>query len=230
MQKKKLCTTRVTAEAIERNTRQQSESPTWHEERRHRLTSSQFGTVLIRKEWSLKGLENLTRQRDLSKVAAVKYGISNEPVAAQRYKEVLHNMGHDAVISSCGLLVSPSCPWLGASPDRIVFDPVEDSYGVVEIKCPYSLRDQQACNLPGLNFCCEVDENGPKLKRDHQYYAQLIGQMAISGLSWGDFVVYSKDFILIERVKFSQSEWSTMKETLDYFYFDTLLPYLETTM
>lgn len=136
-------------------------------------------------------------------------------------------MGHDVVVCGCGLLVNPSFPWLGASPDRIVYDPVEGSYGVVEIKCPYSLRDHKLCDLTEANFCSVLEDDGPQLKKNHQYYYQLIGQMGVSGLNWGDFIVYGNDFILVERVRFIQSEWDDMKEVLDYFYFETLLPYLE---
>ncbi|KAH7937121.1 hypothetical protein HPB49_007981 [Dermacentor silvarum] len=68
-----------------------------------------------------------------------RYGTANEAIAAARYEEVLKAMGHDITASTCGLLVNPAFPWLGALPDRIVFDPVELIYGVVEIKGPYSL-------------------------------------------------------------------------------------------
>lgn len=71
-----------------------------------------------------------------------------------------------------------------------------------------------------------MQDDKPKLKRDHPYYYQLLGQMGVSGLAWGDFVVYGFDFILIERVRFDQDEWETTRNILDDFYFDTLLPYL----
>lgn len=103
---------------------------------------------------------------------------------------MLNNLNHGVAVSSCGLLVNPSFPWLGASPDRIVFDPVEGSYGALEIKCPHTLRDLKASQLAAADFCCEMDEDKPKLKRDHPYYYQLLGQMGVSGLTWGDFVVY----------------------------------------
>lgn len=100
------------------------------------MTSSKFGVVLNRKEWTAKGLQNLVAARDLSKVAAINYGIKTEPLAAQRYEDALRRLGHAPILSTCGLLVNPAFPWLGASPDRIVYDPAEHSYGVVEIKCP----------------------------------------------------------------------------------------------
>ncbi|XP_077548063.1 uncharacterized protein LOC144160760 [Haemaphysalis longicornis] len=111
--------------ALERNTRQQSDSVTWAKERSLRLTSSNVGVVLARREWSLKGLQSLTASRDLSGVAPFRYNIANEAMAAKRYEEVLRTMGHDVTVLHCGLLGNPAFPWLGTSPDRLVFDPTE---------------------------------------------------------------------------------------------------------
>lgn len=157
-----------------------------------------------------------------------RYGISNEPIAAKRYEEVLQNMGHDVTVAHCGLLVNPAFPWLGASPDRLVYDPAEGSYGVLEIKCPYSLREKKGEELATATFCSELTDSGPRLKREDYYYAQLAEQMGVSGLSWGDFVVYGKDFILIERIQLNKAEWDGMRDQLNYFYFNTLLPFMET--
>ncbi|KAH9372809.1 hypothetical protein HPB48_000505 [Haemaphysalis longicornis] len=56
-------------------------------------------------------------------------------------------MGHNLTVSNCGLLVNPVFPWLGASPDRIAYDPEESSYGVEEIKCLHSLRNKKVEQL-----------------------------------------------------------------------------------
>lgn len=141
----------------------------------------------------------------------------------------MRRLGHAPILSTCGLLVNPAFPWLGASPDRIVYDPAEHSYGVVEIKCPYSLRDHKASDLENAKFCSVIRDGVPKLKRDHQYY-QLLGQMGVSQLCWGDFVIYGADFILFERIRFDENEWKNAREKLDNFYFNTLLPYLSSTV
>ncbi|KAH7981993.1 hypothetical protein HPB52_002525 [Rhipicephalus sanguineus] len=114
---------------------QQSRSTTWQKERASRLTASNFVVVLARQQCSSKGLQAITASRDLSRVAPIRYGISNEPMAAKCYEEVLQNMGHDVTVAHCGLLVNPAFPWLGASPHRLVYDPAEGAYGGLEIKC-----------------------------------------------------------------------------------------------
>ncbi|KAH9379209.1 hypothetical protein HPB48_018697 [Haemaphysalis longicornis] len=154
---------------------------------------------------------------------AERYGIANKAIAAKHYEEVLRTMGHVTVLH-CGLLVNPAFPWLGASPHRLVFDPAEESYGVLEIKCPYTLRDKKGEQLANCCFCSELTENGIRLKRDEYYYAQVVGQMGVSDLSWGGFVVYGKDFVLIERIRLMQAEWEAMKDQL---LFNTFLPFLE---
>ncbi|KAL1436274.1 hypothetical protein MTO96_049789 [Rhipicephalus appendiculatus] len=223
----KVKTTQESSLALERDTRQQSRSTTWQKERALRLTASNFGVVLVRQQWSSKGLQAITASRDLSRVAPIRYGISNEPMAAKRYEEVLENMGHDVTVVHCGLLVNPAFPWLGASPHRLVYDPAEGVYGVLEIKCPYSLREKKGDELANASFCSDLTESGPRLKREHYYYAQVVGQMGVSGLSWGDFVVYGKDFILIERIQLDKAEWDGIRDQLNYFHFNTLLPFME---
>lgn len=156
-----------------------------------------------------------------------RYGITNEPVAARRYVEVLRSLGHNAIVTCCGLLVDPTTPWLGASPDRVVFDPTEDPpHGIVEIKCPYSLRDKSAADLTSANFCSRVENGVPHLQRSHPYYMQVLGQMAIAGAKWGDFVLYGKEFMLIERIRFCLDDWEPVRLKLSDFYFNTLLPFL----
>ncbi|KAH9372268.1 hypothetical protein HPB48_003347 [Haemaphysalis longicornis] len=138
----KVRTTLDSSCTIEQNTRRQARSETWKTERRLRLTSSNFGVAAARQHWTLKGLQNITASKDISHIAPIKHGIANEPLAARRYEEVMQAMGHNVTVSNCGLLVNPGFPWLGASPERIAYDPAESSYGVVEIKYPHSLRNK----------------------------------------------------------------------------------------
>ena len=42
----------------------------------------------------------------------------------------------------CGLVVNAQAPWLGASPDCLLYDPSEENpYGIGEVKCPFSKKD-----------------------------------------------------------------------------------------
>ncbi|KAM7298483.1 uncharacterized protein ISCGN_019078 [Ixodes scapularis] len=207
---------------------EQSRSPTWCKERKLRLTASHFGTAFRRTVWTDKGLDALVTPKDISKVPAVRHGIINEPVAARFYEDVLKGLGHQVTVSGCGLFVDPEAPWLGASPDRIVYDPAEDPpHGIMEIKCPSSLWLKTTDELEHLEFCSKVDQDQSKLKDNHPHHFQVLGQMAVSGLQWGDFIVYAKHFILIERIRFNAGEWASVSAKLEDFYFNVLLPHLE---
>lgn len=139
------------ARNLEKNTRQQGQSQTWMQARQHRLTASAFGKVIQRREWTHKGLRNLLDPKDLSRVRAIQYGRRKEADAVSRYIAVLQKLGHDVSVRHCGIFVDPSCPWLGATPDRLVFDPEEGTYGVLEVKCPYSMKDLDSSDVPSFD-------------------------------------------------------------------------------
>ncbi|XP_049274819.1 uncharacterized protein LOC119385854 [Rhipicephalus sanguineus] len=212
------------ARLLEKSSRQQSKSTEWKKARTYRLTASNFGTVVAREKWTPKGLQNVTSDKDLSRVRAVQYGISNERQAVRRYEAALRTVLHDVQTFHCGLVVSPTSPWLGASPDRIVWDPQENSHGIIEVKCPYSMKDMDEPTTEGSCLYKGTD-NVFRLDRRHEYYYQLLGQMAICGLSWADFVVYSPQFLVVERIKYDDAAWQQCKVQLKNFYFSTLLPY-----
>ncbi|KAH7944973.1 hypothetical protein HPB49_003781 [Dermacentor silvarum] len=156
------------------------------------------------------------------------YGIANEAKALQRYEEALRNTGRDVQLQCTGLFVNPEYPWLGASPDAIVYDPSEDPpWGCVEVKCPYSLKDADSEKLlTARDTCVDFDNlQHPSLKIEHPYFAQVIGQMGVTELTWADFVIYSDNFVCVQRIKFEENVWEQMRVKLDEFYFMTLLPY-----
>lgn len=62
----------------------------------------------------------------------MKRGLAMEPVAVQEYC-TLKNVN----FIPCGFVVHPDAPWLGSSPDGIIFDPsVRPHFGLLEVKCP----------------------------------------------------------------------------------------------
>ncbi|KAL1430173.1 hypothetical protein MTO96_015340 [Rhipicephalus appendiculatus] len=63
------------ARKLEQTSRQQSQSATWRAARKDRLTASNFGVAVSREKWTEKGLQNLTTDRDLSRVRAIQYGV-----------------------------------------------------------------------------------------------------------------------------------------------------------
>ena len=182
----------------EQETRGQSNNPIWLQIKRYRLTSRKLNSS------QTKLVQNtILTQNDLSSVSAVKYGLSNES-RAEQYAEYMKASGNPVQVSDCGVVISNAMPWLAASPDRKIIDKVF-GFGLVEIKCPFTLRNvapEEACADP--NFYCHLVNGKPELKKDHPYHYQVQGQVGVSGLKWCDFVVFFQKGLVIQHIKFDE--------------------------
>ena len=134
---------------IELNTRGQASCDRWYDERKNRITASNFGIVVKgRKSIFLNSILNtlLSSTKSSSCPAPCKWGKQNESEALKQY--VSHKQ-HSVSVSSCGFVVDQTSPWLGASPDFLIHDSTESTtIGLGEIKCPYSRRNEtidEAC-------------------------------------------------------------------------------------
>lgn len=223
------------AQVLESQTVQQRKSLLWHENRRKRLTASNLGLVILRKSTPSQAfLRNLLSKKKIDQVPAVSHGIHNENEARKLYvKKMMRVLRHMTEVYHSGLIINPGVPYLGASPDGKVFDKSsEDMFGLIEIKCPYKFRNLNVRDaVLDSAFCLEyVDsDSGPmlRLKRNHAYYFQVQGQMALSGLGWCDFVVYTFQSLFVERIMFDSRLWNeVMLPCLHKFYFNHALPYL----
>lgn len=218
---------------IERDTREQRNSPLWFAVRSHRITASFFGSILTRKcDTSPDSLVlRIIQPRNISTPAII-YGIEKEKSAIEDYVTSQHNLGHrDLVVAPSGVIINPSWSFLGASPDGAVYDPsnFQQPYGFIEVKCPYSVRNvtlTEACSHSG--FCSRLNSVGQlELKETHQYYAQVQGQMAIGERIWCDFVVFTLKGISIQRIYFNQDYWNTkLLPKLISFYDNCVAPEL----
>jgi len=63
-----------------------------------------------------------------------------------------------------------------------------------------------------------------KLKQDHHYYLQIQGQMAITGATCCDFVIYTKKGLSVERIQFDPEVWKVKVKLLNNFFFKFFLP------
>ena len=59
-------------------------------------------------------------------------------------------------------------------------------------------------------FFCYLQDGSLRLKKQHHYYYQVQGQMAICSKKWCDFVVYTNNGISIERIQFDELVWNAM--------------------
>lgn len=212
--------TSIEAIDLEQLTRSQTESPLWFAERSKRITASNFGRVMTRKkDVNDAFLGSFQRQSFTS--APTSYGKANEVIAKQMYIKQTGNHIHDI-----GLVVNPDLPFLGASPDAIVCDNMVT--GLVEIKCPYSVRDmtiEDAC-VNSKTFFLQNDGENYKLSQKHVYWYQVQGQLLVTGAQFCDFVTYTKQDLYIERILPHEETMITLIEKLTSFYINHLKPYL----
>ena len=158
---------------------------------------------------------------------ATEWGKRNEEQALKLYNVNQQSSGHEGLTTArSGFVICESHPFLGAPPDANVYDPsYPQPFGLAEVKCPYSCRNVSpvdACTEN--NFFCSLDSSGekPLLKRNHNYYCQIQGQMGITGRAWCDCIVYTTKGLSVERINFDRDFWEN--ELLLLFYNNCLAP------
>ena len=200
---------------MRKKTHNQSKSPLWYKLRKYRVTASTIGEISKRRG-NFETLVSRLKSKRFICTAAMQRGIDEEPNAAIQYGNKNNN---NINIYPSGIILSPECPWIAASPDRKVYNPMrQPPFGLLEIKCPMSKTVDQILYLKEVN--------GEKhLKRNHNYYYQIQTQLAVSGMDWCDFYIYLKDEAgvvedFVETIYYDQLFWSQTKEKIDAFYFN----------
>ncbi|XP_048257330.1 uncharacterized protein LOC124136371 [Haliotis rufescens] len=196
---------------IEKSTRTQSSLPKWRKVRQSRLTASVAGAIIKKK----RGFDNYATFLKTGKkimTAPMRHGRACEPTAAQTYAD-------DTSVNMfrCGVVISPICPWLGASPDRKIYNPSRNPpYGLLEIKCPTIPKSR-------LEYL-HVSDGEFQHKTNHNVYYQIQMQTAVTGLTWCDLFVWHEDYHHLETLYFNQHDWDTKSKTkLDDFFFKYFL-------
>lgn len=65
------------------------------------------------------------------------------------------------------------------------------------------------------------------LKTNHKYYYQVQGQMGITGAKWCDFVTYTFQGMIIERIYFDPDFFTTILLKLEQFFFKHFAKFLK---
>ena len=107
----------------------------------------------------------------------VRYAKDHEEFALAELNNILAESGEE--VEQCGLFVDTDKCFLAASPDGLV-----GGEAVVEVKCPHQCESERLEWLAGHDpsFCLQQDlvSGGLRLKRNHDYYYQIQGQMHIT--------------------------------------------------
>ena len=146
------------------------------------------------------------------------FGIENEPVAADMYKEYLLSLPDikEVTVQEVGLIVDKENDVLAASPDRIatiVYANGEIEHRNVEIKCLESKQDMSAeaaikVHQKESSFPVMETNSFFVVKERHKYWFQTQMQMGVSGIPLTDFVIFTNVTfpVLVLKVT-SSSRW-----------------------
>ena len=124
--------------------------------------------------------------------------------------------------------------YLGASIDRIVtFKDTEEKWGM-EIKSPFSkagMTVEEACKTKTF-FLEKLGDGTVRLKRNHDYYLQIQGQLYCSDLDLQGIILtvyFGEDKPLFLENIYSDNTWSSgCLPKIDFFYRRALFPELLT--
>ena len=207
---------------LEASTRLQSESQEWFTARRNRLTASNFGLVMKRKApVNEKFLCNLFSDGPIS-AAAIEHGNRNESRARDLYVRQRSPSLHT---HACGFVVNEQFMFLGASPDGKVCQ--DSQCGIIEIKCPYKARNMTVSEAVTTLQPDFMLDDGMDLKKTHNYYAQVQGQLMITGAPFCDFIVFTYKDLFVIRVLPDQDYMVTLLNKLCAFFENHAMPYLK---
>ncbi|XP_069110245.1 uncharacterized protein [Argopecten irradians] len=227
--------TEAQCQQIECLTRNQSKSYAWVEARKGRLTASNFGRIVKMREGTLlePTVKDIFAYTDIVRNKYVQWGKQHEAAARRAYINFMKKEHPGINVKQSGLVVNCKYPHLGASPDGCVYCGHcvnSNASGLLEIKCPASDKwkfvSPEECSQDP-KFCCELNDGKVMLKRTHNYYYQVQGQMALSQKQWCDFVIWTcTGKISVERIPFDKDFWEDVVKKLNIFYKNAVIPEL----
>lgn len=172
---------------IEQETRDKSSSELWYQHRRNRITASNAGKIakLNDHKPNTSTVKTLLGHYKITGPAKrwLEYGKQHEKDARHAYELKFPEYGR---VKECGLVISQMDGIFGASPDGLVGDD-----GLLEIKCPPSIRDFHPREWPTKKPAnCPLQKIGEtvSLKRNHDYFFQCVQQLIVTERKWCDFV------------------------------------------
>lgn len=197
----------------------------WRRERRIRITASEcydLFTYYVNdvgdRDWSRK-LSPIIHPLE-KRLPPLMYGKEMEGIALQCYKK----KNHGKRIIKMGLVIPPSAPFLGCSPDAISIDDCK----LIEIKCPLSGKDKPLVEtLQNLKWI-DRSNNNYELRKKHSYYGQIQLGMCLTKTKKADLVIYNAHDgdCLIISVNYDSAFVSQLVPVLREIYFNIFLPML----
>ena len=136
-------------------------------------------------------IQELVDPVPLKKIPSLDWGKNNEHNAAAAFMKLEGVKHSHPKLLPCGLFILKSHPYIGATPDNIFTCKCCEHRICVEYKCPYSIREHDVSDSWDKTDFLEKVNDIIQLKRNHKYFTQITGQMAITGRDQCYFVAWT---------------------------------------
>lgn len=158
---------------------------------------------------------------------ATKYGCEHEHKAIDAYKLKQQQDHQELKVTPAGLVLYLNKSCFGASPDSFL-DCLCCGPGVLEVKCPFCLRNTDIRNFEDkLAYLEKTADDTYALKKEHPYFYQCQLQMIATSRSYCDFVVWNPhDDLYIERILLDQGFIKEKLEKAERLFWLAVLPEL----
>lgn len=216
----------------------QSSNNVCHLLRKGLLTASNFGEACKYVEKNrppsvtfMKKIMGESRIDDAMLPPALRWGRKKEPIARIFYSRIIkkiHNC-RSLKVTEVGLLLSEKYPVLGCSSDGVAVCKCKSQHinRLVEIKCPYSLRDSNAKEVAILKNCTfNKLTNEWEVSKACPYYAQIQGQLGLYNYTECDLIIYTNKGIHISTARFDEEYFCDMVNKLNRFHSAYVVPHI----
>ena len=224
---------------VEMETRGQSSNKKWFQARAGRITGSKCGKVL--KQMDKKKIKETTIQKLATEIVtnshnshinwwvqrAIDWGIQKESVAMEQFKTTLPE--DIEIQTGGGLVIHKDHTFLGVSPDGVC----EENF-LIEIKCPYSVRDSKSVDdalaMNKLQCVKKLSDTVYVLNLDneygHKYYHQVQLSLNTLNLSLCKFVIWTPNWMHVIDIA-RDLDWNVNINKLDHFWNSYVKPLLK---
>ena len=193
--KRRLAVSSDLQQVVERRTKPQSRCPLWHQLR------SYFGKIVKRKSTFETLAAQLTQKKFSStSVPSLKWGIEQD-VAFNLYIQKLHESHPTFQVVCSRLWIHAKRSLHASSPDGLIFDGNELG-GTVDINFPFSAQEMGPIQAFQTlqSFPCQATEEKLFMKKNHDYFYPVQGQLDITHSKWCDCFLYTPHGFLSERI------------------------------
>ena len=209
---------------ISLRTKSQSESNYWYLYRRCVISGTLCKRVIAQ---NCKNETNEKLNRSITKPfkstftnEAMTYGITNEQKALDLCLKNFAQKHKNAKMIKTGLVLHKDFNFIGGSPDGVLTCDCCLKPFLVEVKCPFRLKETGLTNWSILEYF-NINQT---LKTSHTYFNQINLYQGLLQIETAFFVVYAKNEIIVKTINFDKVFFDYQIKNICEYYFKHYLP------